>query len=332
MDIFEWLEKELNLVESNSVEFIYDDMDSQSGRCLPLLYESFDVNKQAHWADRGSMFDFYLSTGGGRLLDFGPGDGWPSLIVAPFVKEVVGVDASARRVEVCAENAQRLGITNAEYVHCAAGSRLPFANCSFDGVMAASSVDQTPDPKATLAEIFRVLRPGGRLRIFYEALERYRDGHERDIWLAELDHHSSRLILYDRDIDGERVGQYGLTLDRPCSEVARVMGFSDGQLAVESVTVPVLKKLTRMIRDARVCRLSHPSGNTLAGWLSDVGFRSVLPTHSGAPFATALFDRVPAAERPDDIEALDAFLRPLIDVVVKMAAPLDSDPMITAVK
>ena len=48
----------MNPVESNSVEFIYDDMESQSGRCLPLLYESFDMNKAGHWADRGAMFDF----------------------------------------------------------------------------------------------------------------------------------------------------------------------------------------------------------------------------------------------------------------------------------
>lgn len=332
MDVFEWIEKELRPVESDSAEFIYDDMDSQSERCLPLLYESFDVNKRAHWADRGSMFDFYLSTGGGRLLDFGPGDGWPSLIVAPSVKEVVGVDASARRVEVCTENARRLGITNAEYVHCAAGNRLPFDDGSFDGVMAASSVDQTPDPKATLAEIFRVLRPGGRLRIFYEALGRYRDGRERDVWLAELDHHSSRLILYDRDIDGERVRQYGLTLAAPHGEVISATGMDTDSLSFEAITVPMLKTLQGTVTDTKVCRLTHASGRTMAGWLREVGFESVRPSHSGALFAAGLFDRIPVTERPDEMAGLDAFLRPLIDVVVRMAAPLDSDPMMTAIK
>ena len=33
------------------------------------------------------------------LLDFGPGDGWPSLLLAPMADEVVGVDASRRRVD-----------------------------------------------------------------------------------------------------------------------------------------------------------------------------------------------------------------------------------------
>ena len=36
---------------------------------------------------------------------------------------------------------------------------------SFDGIMASSSIEQTPNPKATLKELFRVLKPGGRLRI-----------------------------------------------------------------------------------------------------------------------------------------------------------------------
>lgn len=49
-----------------------------------------------HWSDRGSLYDFLYTTRGQgkKLLDFGSGDGWPSLLVAPFVKEVVGVVAA----------------------------------------------------------------------------------------------------------------------------------------------------------------------------------------------------------------------------------------------
>lgn len=92
MEIFEWIEQELNPESCDSAEFIYDDMDSQSGRCLPIIYEPFDGSRKSHWCGQGALFDFYYSTGGKRLLDFGPGDGWPSLIVAPYVEKVVGVD------------------------------------------------------------------------------------------------------------------------------------------------------------------------------------------------------------------------------------------------
>jgi ubiquinone/menaquinone biosynthesis C-methylase UbiE len=42
------------------------------------------------------------------------------------------------------------------------GTRLPFADESFDGVICMNALHHMPDYRATLAEMFRVLRPGGR--------------------------------------------------------------------------------------------------------------------------------------------------------------------------
>ena len=100
MNIFEWIEVELQPTICDSEEFMYNEMDSQSDYSLPIIYQPFDTRKKSHWRDRGSLFDFLLSTQGEgkQLLDFGPGDGWPSLIVAPFVKKIVGVDGSQNRV------------------------------------------------------------------------------------------------------------------------------------------------------------------------------------------------------------------------------------------
>jgi len=131
VSIFEWIEGELEPRSCNSEEFIYDDIDSQSGRCLPIIYQPFDAGNRSHWCDRGSLFDYLFSTDGKRLLDFGPGDGWPSLIVAPFVDEVVGVDGSRRRVKVCMENARRLGISNAKFIWVEPGASLPCQDNSF---------------------------------------------------------------------------------------------------------------------------------------------------------------------------------------------------------
>ena len=60
-----------------------------------------------------------------------------------FAAEVVGVEGSKRRVSVCAENAKRLGAVNVQCVFVTPGTSLPFDDESFDGVMAASSVEQT---------------------------------------------------------------------------------------------------------------------------------------------------------------------------------------------
>jgi len=71
-------------------------MESQSGYSLPIIYKPFDGTEKSHWVDRGHLYDFLYSTKGmgKKLLDFGPGDGWPSLIIAPFAQEIVGLDSS----------------------------------------------------------------------------------------------------------------------------------------------------------------------------------------------------------------------------------------------
>jgi len=232
MDVFEWIERELKPKVCNSVEFSYDEMDSQSGYSLPIIYQPFDGSKRSHWRDRGSLFDFLFSTEGEgrRLLDFGPGDGWPSLIVAPFVDEVVGVDGSKRRVEICIENAARMDISNVEFVYVTPGTPLPFEDNSFDGVMAASSIEQTPDPKAILRELYRVLRSGGHLRIGYEDLDRYGNGQEREAHLDRVNDHMFRLTLYDRHIDQEFARMYKIAFSLPREEIIkfffRKWGFS----------------------------------------------------------------------------------------------------------
>jgi len=331
VDLFDWIERTLEPRLCTSVELMYDDMDSQSGWSLPVIYQPFDAGQRAHWMDRGALFDYLFSTQGGKLLDFGPGDGWPSLIVAPFVEEVVGVEGSHRRVEVCAENARRLGLSNVRFVYVEPGNPLPFEDDSFDGVMAASSVEQTPDPQSTLRELFRILHPGGHLRIGYESLDRYRGGLKREAWLLGIDGHTCRLILVDRDIDGERARQYGLTLAMPRGEVEQRLARGH-PLSLEVITIPALEELRPAMVDVLFCPLVHPSGRTLTSWLKDIGFQEIAPSHSGAWFAGQLFDRLPEVYRPRGIEGVDAMLRPIVGVVVQMAAPMDTDPMITAVK
>jgi SAM-dependent methyltransferase len=338
MHLLDWITTTLNPRETDSEEFFYDEMESQSGFCLPLIYQPFDAGSIGHWHDRGSMFDFLHATEGQgkRLLDFGPGDGWPSLIIAPYAREVIGVDGSERRVQVCAQNAARMGISNASFRHVSPGSPLPFEDDSFDGVMAASSVEQTPDPQAALRELFRVLRPGGRLRIWYENLGAYRGGQERQIDIDALSAGGSRVVIYDRQVEKERAQMLRLDVDLPEPEAralfepeARGAGWGEPAPAMQSA----LRAHTRL---ALACTLTHPSGETMARWLREIGFRQVQPTHSGAWFAGQLFHQLRPEDRPTTLEGVDALLEPLVKVVVQMDAPLRTtrgwDPMITAVK
>jgi len=331
MNIPDWIEQNLSPPIVTMSELIYDEIESQSGRYLPIIYQPFDINNRAHWRDRGSVFDFLYATGGGRLLDFGPGDGWPSLVVAPFVDKIVGVDSSERRVRVCGENATRLEISNAEFVHVTDGESLPFGDNSFDGIMAASSIEETLDINATLRELHRVLKPGGRMRIFYDSLKKY-GGAELDVWPAGIDENHCRLLLEFRHIEKEEVTRYGLTVAAPREKLINDIAGSGNELKAEMITVSLLESLRDRITDAGKSVLAHPSGATFVSWLQEVGFTEIHPTYSGADFTGRLFDVLPPDERPGNLEAVDEYIREPVKVYVTLEAPVDSDPMITAVK
>ena len=332
-NVFNWINKKLMPKLCTSEEFIYNELESQSEFGLPIIYEPFDGAKRLHWVDRGQLYDFLYSTDGKgkKLLDFGPGDGWPSLIVAPYAKEVIGVDSSIKRIEVCTKNANRMEINNAKFVNYTVGTNLPFDDNTFDGVMAASSIEQTPDPKETIKELYRVLKPGGRLRIYYEALNHYRNGQEEDLWIAEKDRNSSKLILYSRKIDEEYVIQYGLTIAMPKQELIEKLSV-DNEVPFNQITIPFLEGIRTKITNAQVCKTIHPSGRTYTSLLKQAGFKEVNPTYSGGIAAYKLFDEYLDEDRPKDLESIDNILKKVVNVVVELEAPIDKDPTITAIK
>ncbi len=331
MDAFQWIDANLNPRIQDEGSFLYEGMDSQSGRSLPLIYEPFDASKREHWADRGAAFDYAASTGGGRLLDFGPGDGWPSLIVAPYVDEVIGVDATRDLVDVCRANADALEIENASFRLIEPDGHLPFDDASFDGVMASSSVEQTANPKATLAEFCRVLKPGGRLRMYYESLEGYR-GAERQGWLMGLDDGTSFLYLSEYYVDDERARHVRLHFPWDAAVVAGHFGIPTGAIDFARITPEALAEHADAILDTRGCRLTHACGATLVRWLKEVGFAEAHGTHGGRVLAANLFDSMPTAQRPSTLEGVDTLVRPVVEAGVKLAAPIGLNPMLTAVK
>lgn len=117
----------------------YDDMTLQASGYLPVIDIPFDPTKASDWNNAGLVQDFYWSacTPHAKVLDFGPGDGWPSLLLAPQVAWVTGVDASSKRIKTCIQNAARLGVSNVDFVHYVAGQHLPFDDGAFDAVVPA---------------------------------------------------------------------------------------------------------------------------------------------------------------------------------------------------
>lgn len=94
---------------------------------------------------------------GQRVLDIAAGTGTSSNAIAKAGATVVGLDFSAGMVKL-----GRLRHPEVEFIQGDA-MRLPFAESSFDAVTISFGLRNIEDPRIALAEMLRVLRPGGRL-------------------------------------------------------------------------------------------------------------------------------------------------------------------------
>lgn len=170
--IFEWILRNSRPIARDAATLRFERMASQSAESLPEVYQPLDTTRPSHWRHRGMIWDYALALDGARrVLDVGPGDGWPALPLAAHVGEIIGIEPGPRRLAVCRANAERLRIGNARFEPMSA-CEMTFRDASFDGVVAATSIEQTPDPLAALREVWRVLRPGGTLRMSFERVDR----------------------------------------------------------------------------------------------------------------------------------------------------------------
>ncbi len=103
---------------------------------------------------------------GDRLLDVGSGTGASAILAGrEFGCLVAGVDYGAHAVRDAQRAAEAAGLCDHIGFVVGDAEALPFGDDEFDAVLCECSLSTFPDKRRALAEIRRVLRPGGRLAL-----------------------------------------------------------------------------------------------------------------------------------------------------------------------
>jgi ubiquinone/menaquinone biosynthesis C-methylase UbiE len=117
-----------------------------------------------HQDVRRTVFALLQPQPGFRVLDVGCGNGEDARALCQLAGthgQVIGVDASATMIaEACARSAATglpVVFRHADAAH------LDLADASFDGCYSIRTFQHLDDPERALAEMVRVLRPGGRI-------------------------------------------------------------------------------------------------------------------------------------------------------------------------
>lgn len=96
-----------------------------------------------------------------KILDAGCGEGPVSLYLAEkFGYEVTGIDLLETHINIANENKDNIGLNNVTF-KVGDFSDIDYPDNYFDGVCIIEALVHSPDYRITLAEVYRVLKPGG---------------------------------------------------------------------------------------------------------------------------------------------------------------------------
>jgi ubiquinone/menaquinone biosynthesis C-methylase UbiE len=112
---------------------------------------------------------------GRRILDLGSGMGGASVALALAAAAPLALEYNRAYCDITRLRAARYDISLP--VVNGAGEQLPFVDASFDLVIAWDVVEHVQDPRLLLAELARVLRPGGRALLTVINRFAFRDPH-----------------------------------------------------------------------------------------------------------------------------------------------------------
>jgi arsenite methyltransferase len=132
----------------------------------PVVLESAAARFFESFCGVGNPFSLGDIRPGESVLDIGCGAGFDLFVASRLVGEkgrVYGIDITEEMVKRASENLDRAGVTNFE-IKKVDLETIPYDDYSFDVVISNGVINLSPDKQTTFNEIYRVLRPGGKLQ------------------------------------------------------------------------------------------------------------------------------------------------------------------------
>jgi ubiquinone/menaquinone biosynthesis C-methylase UbiE len=222
--------------------------DGATARSLERTYQTADLVAQ-----RARVLQLLAPGAGERILDIGVGPGLLALELARAVGpegEVVGIDVSADMLAMASARLQGLG-----HARCVEGGaeRLEFSDGAFDAAVSTQVYEYVADMPRALAELCRVLRPGGRALIL--------DSDWRSVvWRSSDEARMARVLEV---WDGHLVDPH---LPARLGPMMRAAGFAEPRVEVLAMLTPSWREQTYaagIMRQVRDYALRHGPGRGL---------------------------------------------------------------------
>ena len=128
--------------------------------------EASEYDAMDHAAANDAVVARFLAIGGGsgRIIDLGTGPGDNPILIAKqrADAEILGIDAAQTMLDVAQRKVATAGLEQRIRFEQADVKALPYPDASFDGVVCSEVLEHIHDYRGVLAEIHRVLKPGGR--------------------------------------------------------------------------------------------------------------------------------------------------------------------------